>query len=449
MKCDFTCTWQDGPSEIRLPSHRRTWAHLKIAVDDRVFTVNAPLSGEDEDAGARDFIAVSVFPLAEFIAANWWPLLHEPQEKEKLLAEAGAFKRRHWINRHTDGFAYPTLGFFGADTSVRLIARPSHIESANIEFPVSSGSAHAPGDGVERNDLETVLTDFLVETAERLPANDDKTWLQDMIARLHESRADPDEALYCRCAGLLGADPYEPGDELDAAIRQTIALLGPELALEMFATAEAAGVASRARWLQDQARGAIRKSREVAGQAHDLKDRLRAEMPRTEKPWERGYLLARRLRALRGLAPDAPLPTVDAVTQAFFAAPASVVESLKDLEARSGARGLASEDGEGFGIAIAPPGGRTVPQFQLAATFADFLISGDDALYLSTVASTDRQKSNRAFAAEFLAPIDGIKENWSPKKTPESNFAAIAERFGVSRFTVRYQVQNQAGELLP
>jgi hypothetical protein len=109
MKCDFTCTWQQGPSEIRLPSHRRTWAHLKIAVDDRVFTSNVPLSSDDEDAEPRDFIAVSVFPLAEFIAANWWPLLHESQEKERLLPDPGGFKQRHWINKHTDGFAYPTL----------------------------------------------------------------------------------------------------------------------------------------------------------------------------------------------------------------------------------------------------------------------------------------------------------------------------------------------------
>lgn len=445
MQFDFTCEWQDGPTEVRLPAHRSTWADLKIAVDDRVFTSNEPLVSDDEDAGPRDFIAVSVFPLAEFIAANWWPLLHEPQEKEGLLLDASAFKQRHWINKHTDGFAYPTLGFFGADTSVRIVARPSHIESANIEFPISSGSANVHWNGVERNDVESALLRFLVATAERLPANDDKTWLQDLIARINHARTDQDEAIYCRCAGLLGADPFEPGDELYTAITRTIAVLGQDVAMEIFATAEVANVASRAQWLQDQTRSVIRKSREVAAHAGELKRRLQASRPQAGKPWERGYAVAQQLRDLLGMAPDRPMSTVDAVTRALFDAPATVVSSIKHLESNSGARGVACESRAGLGIAMQSS---RMPQFQLAATFADFLFSGDGGLFLSTGASTDRQKTNRAFAAEFLAPIEGIKDRWSVKKMPYPNFDDIASQFGVSPYIVRYQVQNQAEHLL-
>ncbi len=445
MQFDFTCEWHDGPAEVRLPAHRSTWADLKIAVDDRVFTSNEPLVSDDEDAGPRDFIAVSVFPLAEFIAANWWPLLHEPQEKENLLLDASAFKQRHWINKHTDGFAYPTLGFFGADTSVRIVARPSHIESANIEFPVSSGSVNVHWNGVERNDVESALFRFLVATAERLPASDDKTWLQDLIARISHARTDQDEAIYCRCAGLLGADPFEPGDELCTAITRTIAVLGQDVAMEMFATAEVANVVSRAQWLQDQTHSVIRKSREVAAHAGELKRRLQAAKSQSGKPWERGYAVAQQLRGLLDMAPDRSMPTVDAVTRALFDAPATVVSSIKHLEANSGARGVASESREGLGIAMQSS---RMPQFQLAATFADFLFSGEGRLFLSTGASTDRQKTNRAFAAEFLAPIEGIKDSWSAKKMPYKNFDDIADRFGVSSYIVRYQVQNQAEYLL-
>ncbi len=445
MRLDFICDWQEGPAGIRLPSHRSTWAHLTLGVDGRLFTSNAPLDSDDEDAGARDFIAVSVFPLAEFIAANWWPLLHEPQEKEKLLQDSSAFKQRHWINKHTDGFAYPTLGFFGADTSVRIVARPSHIESANIEFPVSSGSANVHWDGVERGDVESALLSFLAATAERLPDNDDKTWLLDLFARITRARTDPDEAIYCRCAGLLGADPFEPGDELYTAISQTIDTLGQDLAMEMFATAEADSVAYRARWLQEQTHSVIRKSREVAAHAGALKRRLQASKSTTGKPWERGYAAAQQLRRLLGMAPDMNMATVDSVTRALFDAPAAIVSSINNLESSSGARGVASTNSEGMGIAMQ---GSRMPQFQLAATFSDFLFSGENELFLSTVASTDRQKTNRAFAAEFLAPVEGIKERWSSKNLPEANFDNIAHQFGVSPYIVRYQVQNQAEYLL-
>lgn len=445
MRFDFTCDWQEGPAEIRLSSHRSTWAHLTLGVDGRIFTSNAPLDSDDEDAGARDFIAVSVFPLAEFIAANWWALLHEPQEKKNLLADASAFNRRHWINRHTDGFAYPTLGIFGADTSVRIVARPSHIESANIEFPVSSGGANVHWEGVERDDVESVLLSFLAVTARRLPDNDDKTWLLDLLARITRARTDPEEAIYCHCAGLLGADPFEPGDELYTAITQTIGILGQDLAMEMFATAEAETVAYRAQWLQEQTHSVIGKSRAVAAHAGSLKHKLQAAKFMTGKPWERGYAAAQQLRRLIGMNPDMPLATADSVTRALFDAPATIVSSINNLEPNSGVRGVVSTNRDGMGIAM--QGGR-MTQFQIAATFSDFLFSGESELSLSTAASTDRQKTNRAFAAEFLAPVAGIKEQWSSKRMPEANFDNIAYQFGVSPSIVRYQVQNQAEYLL-
>lgn len=448
MRFDFDCKWQEGPNEVRDPAHRATWAHLKMGANGQLFTANAPLDRSDEYAEARDFVAVSVFPLAEFIAANWWPLLNEPQEKENLLNDANAFKQRHWINRHTDGFAYPTLGFFGADSSVRMVARPSHIESANIEFPGSSGGSSALWNGIDRQEVESVLLNFLATTAERLPASPDKAWLQDVLVRICHARVDEDEALYCRCAGLLGADPFEPGDALYAAITQTVAILGQEIALEMFATAEAQHVVQRAQWLHAQAQGTIQKSRTVAEHACALKRSLRTASTHVAKPWERGYAVARQLRALLNLEPDMPMQRDEAVTQALFGAPASVVVSIQNLELNSGVRGVISQGPEGLGIAMSSKSGPlSQSQFQLAASFADFVFSGDSEIYLSTAAATDRQKANRAFAAEFLAPIQGIREKWFSQKTRHSNIDEIAGAFGVSSYLIRYQVQNQADDL--
>ena len=260
-----------------------------------------------------------------------------------------------------------------------------------------------------------------------------------------------DTALYCRCAGLLGADPFEPGDALYTAISQTVAIVGQDIALEIFAVAEAPHVVQRAQWLHDQAQGAIKKSREVAKHASALKQSVRTAFAQDGKPWERGYAVAQQLRALLNLTPDMPMQCDEAVTQALFGAPAAVVSSIKDLELNSGARWVISQGSEGLGIAMPSKSGplsQTQSQFQLAASFADFVFSGDSEIYLSTAAATDRQKANRAFAAEFLAPIQGIQEKWSSKKTPHTNVEAIADAFGVSPYFIRYQVQNQADELL-
>ncbi len=253
------------------------------------------------------------------MAANWWVLSHEPLEKHGLLADATAFNRRHWIDRHTDSFAYPTVGFFGADSSVRVVARPSCIESANLQFPVSSGGTDSGWEGVERQDVEATPLAFLTETAGRLPAGEDQAWLKDVITRVRQSRADQGEATYCRYAGLLGGDPYQPGDDLEHAVTRTIALLDETVAAEMFATAELADVVSKASWIRQQTDSAIRRSREAAAHADGLKADVRAVASVAGKPWERGYRIAQELRARLELSRDVPLPDVDAVTVPFWA----------------------------------------------------------------------------------------------------------------------------------
>lgn len=449
MAFDFSYEWRQGPPDVCTDSHRSTWADLSLGVDNLVFTENTPLSSDDDEGGVRMYISVSVFPLAEFIAANWWPLLHEPAEKERLLEDAASFKRRHWIDKHTDGFAYPTVGFFGAGSFVRIEARPTHIESANIQFPVTSTKLGIQWEGVKREEIEAALLGFLADTVERLPVNHDKYWLQDVLSRILHSRGDAEEAEYCRCAGLLGADPYDPNDEPHSAISQTIDMLGQDIAIEMFATSEAADVVGKARWLQEQAGALIKRSRHAAAHASGIKDEFRSQgftASTKERPWERGYAAARQVRKLLRLAPDAPMQSIEALSKKLLDDSTGLVTYLTDMEAQCGARGAAFENSDGLGIALAPQ--HQDLKFQLAATFADFLLSGERSLFLSTRASTDRQKCNRAFAAEFLAPIDGIRENWLASKSPDANWNDIAKNFGVSRRVIQYQIQNQAGYLL-
>jgi Zn-dependent peptidase ImmA (M78 family) len=112
-----------------------------------------------------------------------------------------------------------------------------------------------------------------------------------------------------------------------------------------------------------------------------------------------------------------------------------------------GARGVGAEDNKGFGIAI-DPHSRIHPRFQLAATFADYLFSEEDEVFLSTTASTDRQKRNRAFAAEFLVPIDAIRAKLGRRNVVDANdISEICDEFGVSPAIPKYQIENQARDL--
>ncbi|HEX7388185.1 MAG TPA: hypothetical protein VF285_13055 [Castellaniella sp.] len=450
MRFDLSYEWLEDLSAIRLDAHRCTMANLVLIVGDHTLTQNLPLHPDEGADVVRDFVQVSVYPLAEFVAANWWALLHEPWEKESLVSDQLSFKQRHWINSHTDGFSYPTAGFFGADTTVRVVARPTHIDAADIQFPLPAKRVGSGWDAVERASVEDALMALMRAVTERLPHGEDRAWLADAVRRIESSRADAEEFVYCRCAGLLGADPYLPGPELEHVIDETTSILGLELATELFATAQAQDVLARASWVEREARQLVSQKRGIGGSAIELKAGFATsgcDLP-SAKPWDRGYDAARRLRVLLDLNPAHSLQTLDAVSQALLGLDAADLVDVAEIESKYGLRGVACQDSRGLGVAIDQSSGAN-QQFQLAAIFSDFLLSGGGEIFLSTRASTDRQKCNRAFAAEFLAPIAGIRERLSSDRVVgREQVQQVAKDFGVSAPIVQYQLQNQAPELL-
>lgn len=72
-------------------------------------------------------------------------------------------------------------------------------------------------------------------------------------------------------------------------------------------------------------------------------------------------------------------------------------------------------------------------------------VSDDSPLFLVTGASTDRQKTERAFAAELLAPAAGITaalESDVSDILPE-DLEQVADHFDVSTIVVQRQIENQ------
>jgi Zn-dependent peptidase ImmA (M78 family) len=72
----------------------------------------------------------------------------------------------------------------------------------------------------------------------------------------------------------------------------------------------------------------------------------------------------------------------------------------------------------------------------------------DSALFMVTSAHTYRQRIERAFAAELLAPAEGIAEllKSRPDSATQDEIETIARRFGVSSMVIDHQVRNR---LLP
>jgi hypothetical protein len=61
---------------------------------------------------------------------------------------------------------------------------------------------------------------------------------------------------------------------------------------------------------------------------------------------------------------------------------------------------------------------------------------------LLTAAESERQSRNRAFAAELLAPADGIRKHLQDSVVTEEDVDELATHFVVSTYVIQHQIKN-------
>ena len=61
---------------------------------------------------------------------------------------------------------------------------------------------------------------------------------------------------------------------------------------------------------------------------------------------------------------------------------------------------------------------------------------------LLTKAHSERQKRNRAFAAEFLAPSQGLQQRIRRNMVGSDDMSEMAAEFGVSSLLIEHQIRN-------
>src|SRR5208282_5906654 len=84
---------------------------------------------------------------------------------------------------------------------------------------------------------------------------------------------------------------------------------------------------------------------------------------------------------------------------------------------------------------------RPARRFEAARFIADYLCAPQDRWLPITDAATARQKVQRAFAAEFLCPIESLRAYLGNEFLPEA-FEDAAEHFGISEMAVISHLAN-------
>ena len=401
--------WVDAvPSADSLA--QSTMAALTIEVDGAMVTSVL----DRRSRSCRNHVVTPLGFVAQWLVGNWWRLFHEVGHS---LARPD-FAEAHDFSCVGEGYLLPSLTIAPTPAKMSLRWRRYRPLHSAIEF-TEQGEAQ-----VDRGALESALGDLVEAVLDRLahdhPAAES---LRDGWSAIRG--VDKDEREFCRAAALLGRDPYSTPRELADQIIDFWERTTSALREDALAVASEQDLVPLADWLTH----ATQRIDSFAGGEWGA---FRRELPRAsaQEPYRRGYGLARAARAQ--LQPGA--------LRYDFAKTGADEIPWVPMQPPTGIQGLVAAESP----ACAMPNSReTARRFLLARALGDYLGRTTHGPAILSGLATDRQAQSRAFAAEFLAPADTLRDVLAGDRfIPPDAVDGLALRFDVSSHVVRHQIEN-------
>lgn len=411
--------WED-PRGARGAELRASWSRLEIAVGDQTITNVRDRATN----GFRSGIYLPVYPLAEWMLSNWWALLYEPVSAHRTNGRT--FVRRHNLRYAAEGFALPDFELRPVNDHFECRWVKSSNPLQPVEF-ISSGEAVLDAEQVKQS-----LSTFVNAVAQRLHEADlTGTFVQEEWEAIQN--LDPRERQFCEVAGLLGVDPFDLDDGTTAEIVQVSSALPQSLRTEFFAAADPDQLARQAdavkRWL----------NRAPPPAKSDLLRKLRRRVSRraSSVPWEVGRESAKDLRRLLAAQDAFPFD----LSVLFDGEPLHRTFHEARLTALPFNALVSVDDGErpSFVINRRRPNSQ---RFAFARAIFDYLYQEQAAPSLVSDAFSARQKQNRAFAAELLAPAHLLEKRVRGGLVTSEDIDTMAAEFRVSPLVVLNQLEN-------
>jgi hypothetical protein len=417
----------ESPAAARGPELRATWARLEVEVDGESITKVV----DHRARSLRTGVYLPLYPLAEWIVENWWALLHEVSSPKRL---DDGYARRHRLSFAGEGFAYPPVDIQPEGPHVVVSWERSERADCRISYE-SAGTQRFDRDHVE-NELRTFVRGVITRLDDQGVGT---TYLSEEWAAIEQSQAD--ERQFCRAAGQIGVDPFSLSDEQARAIERAAQTLDASLRDEFFAAADLPSLSEQSRavhsFIKSAAKSdiALKPLQRLRKRGLDIDARL--------APWKQGYEAAAQVRnrlKFDGHRIDSLSSLGDALQldpDEWMRASSKTHKGLDFLDAA-----VAVTDHKGALFAIKPIRSETGRTFAACRAVLEYLVDRDEVAALIAPTYSARQKRNRAFAAELLAPADAIRNKLSSKVISHEDVEAVADELSVSPFVVEHQINN-------
>ena len=424
----FAIDWVDAEG-IEGAELAATWASLRIQSGSSVVTQVHDMRAQT----VRDFVFVPVYPLAEWLATNWWFLTRECENP--LKAADPAFRRRHGLGSNREGYAFPNLKIVSSGTQIRLSWSRTKPYCSRVEF-LNQGAVQL--DIQEFRERCAELIDCVIQRLHTLNVHD--TLLQDEWTAIQAT--DADESQFCAAAAGLGLDPYDMNESERTNLLRLANQLGDSVLEEAVAALDPQCVHEGGTCIANAMQTAKSNGLRLANM-ESLRQSINAGGPSSTRPaWKSGYQLARQLRQVLDLGAH-PLKTMKYLAEKL-GGPPDLMERMAQPVDLTGALlvdgVVVQEDDEPPAFALRPLR-KDNQRFHFCRALSEMLASPNTDGLL-TRAHTERQQRNRAFAAEFLAPSSALQEKISGPVVDGEDIDEWAAQFGVSTRVIEHQIKN-------
>jgi hypothetical protein len=232
-------------------------------------------------------------------------------------------------------------------------------------------------------------------------------------------------------AARLGLDPYSDNDLPEDGLLKAGHELSGSLLDDFLDAVDPKRLDAGLDWVAS-ARSVITESTGGRDSLLPVRDAVQAlDATQNRPPWQIGWLQARRVRDELGLAPT------DRIDPTQYVTPLTQSSEDRRLQALGGM----SRSSRSPTVVLGSWNERA-RRFTLSRALWHFLVE-DDPVFLVTASYTHRQRVERAFAAELLAPAEGIEQRLPSDIFVEDDLEELADHFGVSVKVVEHQLHNQ------
>lgn len=431
----FAFEWEPG-EDVAGPELAATWARLEVWVGSDCITRVEDTASKSSRRG----IYCSLYPLAEWIAFNWWFLKAHVRAAEYLVGvnSAGAVNGRalaSWMPHHNlrwsgDGYIWPDLFVLPEGPSTRLLWQPDGDSTPNRPIRYLTGGDQL----VDPDSLELSLARLVESVLARLEESGvADTPLADEWNAI--AATDAEESAFALAAARLGADPYDIDSNLAALIERAATRLEGNLLDDFVSSVSPHRIDAGLDWMAQ----ATEHLDGLLGEPHEALAQIRGHTKDWRPsgrglPWSVGWNQAQLLRNVLELSP----------AEAFEFTEIFTVEELP-----SGDRGLEGLGGTtrsgASGIVLGRHLGDSGRRFATARALWHFAYEGSVSPFLLSGLHTGKERVERAFAAELLAPATGIADLLSDESglVTTEDVEEAAEHYGVSPLLVHHQINNQ------